>query len=98
MWRIDDRYALQTGGTLVPPDARPSFFFRRNFVITTSGVLDANPLADAIAALGEDNVLVFGRLSLSRLKQSGDFLDNAPLSDAVRAKICSGNAKRVLHL
>ena len=98
LWRIDDRYALQTGGTLVPPDARPSFFFRRNFVITTSGVLDANPLADAIAALGEDNVLVFGRLSLSRLKQSGDFLDNAPLSDAVRAKICSGNAKRVLHL
>ena len=97
LWRIDDRYALQTGGP-VAPDARPSFFFRRNFVITTSGVLDANPLADAIAALGEDNVLFSVDYPYQDSKQSGDFIDNAPLSDAVRTKICNGNAKRILHL
>ena len=31
-------------------------------------------------------------------KQSSDFIEAAPISDAVRAKICSGNARRVLKL
>ena len=97
LWRIDDRYALQTGRPLAP-DERPSFFFRRNFVITTSGVCDPNPLADALAALGDDNVLFSVDYPYQDSKQAGDFIEGAPLSDAVRVKICSGNAKRVLHL
>jgi 2,3-dihydroxybenzoate decarboxylase len=97
LWRIDDRYALQTGRPLAP-DERPSFFFRRNFVITTSGVCDPNPLADALAALGDDNVLFSVDYPYQDSQQAGDFIEGAPLSDAVRAKICSGNAKRVLHL
>jgi 2,3-dihydroxybenzoate decarboxylase len=97
LWRIDDRYALQTGRPLAP-DERPSFFFRRNFVITTSGVCDPNPLADALAALGDDNVLFSVDYPYQDSRQAGDFIDGAPLSDAVRAKICNGNAKRVLQL
>jgi 2,3-dihydroxybenzoate decarboxylase len=97
LWRIDDRYALQTGRPLAP-DERPSFFFRRNFVITTSGVCDPNPLADALAALGDDKVLFSVDYPYQDSRQAGDFIESAPLSDAVRAKICNGNAKRVLRL
>ncbi|MBS0519862.1 MAG: amidohydrolase [Proteobacteria bacterium] len=97
LWRIDNRYELEVGKSLAP-DARPSFFFRRNFVITTSGVCDNAPLIDALSALGEDNILFSVDYPYQDSKQAGDFIDNAPVSDAVRAKICNGNAKRVLHL
>ena len=97
LWRIDNRYELQ-GGKELAPDARPSFFFKRNFVITTAGVCDPGPLTEAIGAIGEDNVLFSVDYPYQSSKVSGDFIDDAPLSDAVRAKICNGNAKRVLHL
>jgi 2,3-dihydroxybenzoate decarboxylase len=97
LWRIDNRYELEVGRPLAP-DARPSFFFRRNFVITTSGVCDNGPLIEAIAALGEDNVMFSVDYPYQDSKEAGDFIDNAPISDAVRAKICNGTAKRVLHL
>ena len=29
---------------------------------------------------------------------AGNFIDTAPLSEATRAKICQGNARRVLRL
>ena len=97
LWRIDNRYELDIGRPLAPEE-KPSFLFRRNFVITTSGVCDPNPLAEAIAALSEDNVMFSVDYPYQDSKQAGRFIENAPLSDAVRAKICSGNARRVLHL
>jgi 2,3-dihydroxybenzoate decarboxylase len=97
LWRIDNRYELRLRGPLAPEE-RPSFFFRRNFVITTSGVCDPNPLAEAVAALGEDSVMFSVDYPYQDSKQAGDFIESAPLSDAVRARICNGNAKRVLRL
>jgi 2,3-dihydroxybenzoate decarboxylase len=97
LWRIDNRYELQVGHKLAPEE-KPSFFFRRNFVITTSGVCDNAPLIDALAALGEDNVMFSVDYPYQDSKQSGDFIEAAPISDAVRAKICNGNARRVLKL
>jgi 2,3-dihydroxybenzoate decarboxylase len=97
LWRIDNRYELQVGRPLAP-EARPSFFFRRNFVITTSGVCDAGPLTEAIGALGEDNVMFSVDYPYQSSKVAGDFIDSAPLSDAVRAKVCHGNARRILRL
>jgi 2,3-dihydroxybenzoate decarboxylase len=97
LWRIDNRYELEVGRQLAPEE-RPSYFFRRNFVITTSGVFDAVPLAEALAALGDDNVMFSVDYPYQDSKQAGSFIESAPLSDAIRAKVCSGNARRVLHL
>ncbi len=97
LWRIDNRFELQLGRPLAPEE-RPSFFFRRNFVITTSGVCDPDPLVESLAALGDDNVLFSVDYPYQDSRQAGDFLDNAPVSEAVRAKIASGNARRVLKL
>jgi 2,3-dihydroxybenzoate decarboxylase len=44
-------------GEDLQPDARPSAIIKRHFAITTSGVCDPGPLAEAIGALGEDNVM-----------------------------------------
>lgn len=97
LWRIDNRHELAIGRELAPEE-KPSFFFRRNFAITTSGVCDPIPLAEALAALGDDNVMFSVDYPYQDSKQAGAFIEGAPLSDAVRAKICSGNARRILRL
>ena len=54
-WRLDSRYALtQTNRKLKMP---PSSYLKSNFSITTSGQFSDVPLACAISALGEDNVM-----------------------------------------
>ena len=97
LWRIDNRHELAVGRPLAPEE-RPSFVFRRNFVITTSGVCDPIPLAEALAALGDDNVMFSVDYPYQESKEAGTFIESAPLSDAVRAKVCNGNARRLLRL
>ncbi len=97
LWRLDSRYQLQVGQTLAQ-DERPSTLFRRNFAITTSGVFDPAPLAAAIATIGEDNILFSVDYPYEDSNAAAAFIENAPLSEASRAKICSGNARRLLHL
>lgn len=97
LWRIDDRHELDIGRSLAPHQ-RPSFFFRRNFVVTTSGVCDPAPLTHGLAALGDDNVLFSVDYPYQDSRQAGDFLDGAPLNEVVRSKVASGNARRILGL
>jgi 2,3-dihydroxybenzoate decarboxylase len=97
LWRLDSRYALQVGRTLDPAD-KPSTLFRRNFAITTSGVFDPAPLAMAMATVGEDNILFSVDYPYEDSKAAAEFIDNAPLAEASRAKICNGNARRLLRL
>jgi 2,3-dihydroxybenzoate decarboxylase len=97
LWRLDSRYQLQVGRP-VAAEERPSAVFRRHFVVTTSGVFDPVPLAEAIAALGEDNVLFSVDYPYEDSAAAGAFIDTAPLTDTVRTKICRGNASRVLRL
>jgi 2,3-dihydroxybenzoate decarboxylase len=81
LWRLDSRYQLQVGKTLAA-DERPSAIFRRNFVITTSGVFDPAPLAAAIATVGEDSILFSVDYPYEDSNAAAAFIDNAPLSDA----------------
>lgn len=97
LWRIDNRHELAVGRPLAPEE-RPSYFFRRNFVITTSGVCDPIPLAEALAAIGDDNVLFSVDYPYQESSQAGAFIESAPISEPVRLKVCNGNARRVLRL
>lgn len=97
LWRLDSRYRLQLGRA-IPTEEQPSAIIKRNFVITTSGVFDPGPLSLAIGALGEDNVMFSVDYPYEDSKVAADFIDSAPLGDAVRAKICRDNASRILRL
>ncbi len=68
------------------------------FVITTSGVCAPGPLADAIAALGEDSVMFSVDYPYEDTQTATAFIESAPISEMVRAKICHGNAERLLRL
>ncbi|MGZ9020516.1 MAG: amidohydrolase family protein [Rhodoplanes sp.] len=71
LWRFDSRWQLELGEDL-QPDARPSAIIKRHFAITTSGVCDPGPLAEAIGALGGGQCHVLGRLSLRGLANRCD--------------------------
>jgi 2,3-dihydroxybenzoate decarboxylase len=97
LWRFDSRWQCELGEEL-PPDALPSAIIRRHFAITTAGVCAPAPLAEAIASLGDDSVMFSVDYPYEDTQAAAAFIESAPISEAVRAKVCHGNAERILQL
>jgi 2,3-dihydroxybenzoate decarboxylase len=97
LWRLDSRREFDLGDKLAP-DALPSAIIKRNIAITTSGVCDAGALLAAIQALGDDNVMFSVDYPYEDPQLAADFIESAPIGEDVRAKVCYGNAERLLHL
>jgi 2,3-dihydroxybenzoate decarboxylase len=97
LWRFDSRAQLQVGKEIAP-GSRPSDIIKRNIVITTAGVCAPGPLVEAIGALGEDSVMFSVDYPYEDTQVAADFIDSAPISEALRAKVCHGNAERLLRL
>lgn len=97
LWRIDQRYpdANHGGYTLPHP---PSFYIKRNIAITTTGVCDNAALKCSLELLGADRVMFSVDYPYEDSKQAGDWIENAPLDETVKAMICYDNAKRILNL
>lgn len=102
--RIDNRHAFAqrvAGATTVMPklERAPSEYFRRNFVITTSGMDDPDVLALALRAIGDENVMLAIDHPYEDSEQALAFLREAPLTDTQRANIAHRTAERafVLH-
>ena len=97
LWRYDSRYATTRHDDYSLPQP-PSFYIRRNIAITTAGVCDDAALACSLAALGEDRVLFSVDYPYEKSGEAGAWLDAAPLSEDLRAKVAHGNAERLLRL
>lgn len=96
LWRLDSRYRLYRSER--PLRRAPSDYIRHNVLATTSGQCAAEPLACAIAALGEDRIMFSVDYPFEDTAVAAAFIDAAPVSDAVRAKICHANAAALLGL
>lgn len=96
LWRFDSRAAITKSPYVL--QKQPSQYIRENFIVTTSGVCDTAPLLCSIEALGDDNVLFSVDYPYESSKIAADFIENAPITDETRAKICYKNAQRVLKL
>ena len=94
LWRLDKRAQAFTQGAAI----KPSEIFRRNIAITTAGTFSDEPLDCALKALGEDSIMFSVDHPFEDMKEASAWLDAAPMSDAVREKVSSGNAKRMLKL
>jgi 2,3-dihydroxybenzoate decarboxylase len=97
LWRLDSRWKLLSGED-IPAGWLPSDIIKRNIVITTAGVCADGPLIEAIGAMGEDSVMFSVDYPYEDTQIAADFIDSAPISEAVRAKVCHGNAERLLRL
>lgn len=97
-WRLDSRYAAQGDPDRPRLKKNPSDYFRSNLIITTTGVCQDSSLQCAIAEMGEDRVLFSVDYPYEKMDECTRWIDDAPLTDAQREKICSKNAERVLRM
>ena len=99
LWRIDYMStSAQAQGRAPKLQRKPSEYFKRNFVITTSGQESHLALDFSIKALGADNVLWAIDYPYQPTAPAVAFMDSAPISDADKAKIYYQNAERVFHI
>ncbi|MEV5676689.1 amidohydrolase family protein [Streptomyces sp. NBC_00341] len=98
MWRLDSRWGFHNHHGVELARGNPSEYLRHNLYITTSGVCDAPPLLCALLALGADRILFGTDYPFEEMSVATDFLRTAPISEADRHKIASGNAEALLRL
>ena len=96
LWRLDSRYALTATDRRVKRP--PSEYVRDNIAVTMSGQFSNVPLQAAIAALGADRVMFSIDYPYESSELAGRFMDGAPLSDDVSARVAHANAETLLGL
>lgn len=97
LWLFDSRWQIANkhGRTL---NRLPSEYIKNNIVVTTSGVFSNEPLLCALAALGEDSVMFSVDYPFEDTVEAVRFIEQAPLSEELRAKVCHRNAEQILRL
>lgn len=94
--RFDSRYATVTA--TVPLRRRPSEYFGDNVLVTTSGILSAKVIEALVAIMGPDAVLFAVDYPYESTRAAVAAFEQAALPDSARAKIGSGNARRLLNI
>jgi 5-carboxyvanillate decarboxylase len=99
LWRLDYMNKnAQNRGAAPKTKLTPSEYFKRNFVITTSGQESHLALDFSIKALGVDHVLWAIDYPYQPSAPAVAFMDSAPVTEAEREKIYHGNAERIFHI
>jgi 5-carboxyvanillate decarboxylase len=99
LWRIDYMStSAQAQGRAPKLKLKPSEYFKRNFVITTSGQESHLALDFSLKALGPDNVMWAIDYPYQPSAPAVAFMDSAPLSDEDKAKVYHRNAERIFHI
>ena len=97
LWRLDSRSRAQAEGE-ESGERAPSEIIRDNILVATTGVCSHASLVCALSALGEDNVMFSVDYPYEDCEVAAKFIDSAPISEEARAKVCHGNARRLLRL
>lgn len=97
LWRLDSRWEISARGQR-RLEMQPSDYFRRNVFVTTAGVCSNEPLRCAIDALGVERVMFSVDYPFENADAAGRFIEDAPLSEQERSKVCYENAKALLKL
>jgi 5-carboxyvanillate decarboxylase len=94
IWRCD--YMYKNSGA--PAIMKPSEVFKRNFMITTSGVNHAPVLKYCIEVLGADNIMFAVDYPYQSSGPAVEFMNEADISREDKEKIYHRNAERVFHI
>ena len=96
LWRLDSRFATTRYRNSI--STSPGDCFRKHFWITTSGVCDNAALQCSIDSLGVDRVMFSTDYPYEDIELAGNWIEQAPLSNIIRQKICRDNAQQLLKL
>ena len=96
LWRLDSRYKMMQHRYSIKK--MPSEYIQQNVMVTTAGSFSDAPLVCSIMALGSDRIMFSVDYPYEYTNLAVEFIENAPISEADREKICHGNAERLLKL
>lgn len=101
--RIDNRHEFASrvagaAGVMPRLELTPSEYFRRNFIVTTSGIDDQAVLDLALDAVGDDNIMFAIDMPYEDSAHAVDFLNRASLTDTQRSNISHATAERIFNL
>lgn len=94
--RLDSRHANLTLPD--PPTHFPSEYFKKNFMITTSGVCSHSALVAAAAAIGMDRIMFAIDYPYEETATAAQFLETLPLPESDLEKISFRNAENLLRI
>lgn len=94
--RLDSRYATVT--TPAPLQLRPSEYFGRNILATTSGILAPAAITALVTVIGAENVLFAIDYPYERTADAVAALEHTDLSEDAKDRIASGNARAFLRI
>lgn len=95
LWRIDNRWEKSDRST---PKRRPSEYLKENIYVTTSGMFDDDALLHVYRKLGADRILFAVDYPYETCEEGASFVENLPIPEADRRKICHMNAQKLLAL
>ena len=95
LWRIDNHLPRATGYAL---KRKPSEYFLENFCVTTSGMVWEPQFLCVHQILGADRIFFAVDYPYEENDPAVKSIEVVPISDADRAKICHGNAEKLLGL
>ena len=96
LWRLDSRYATTRYRNDIA--TTPSTVFRRNFLITTSGVCDDAALQCSITTLGPERIMFSTDYPYEDIELAGRWIDQAPIDPLAKTMICRDTARTLLRL
>ena len=86
LWRLDSHYATTRYRNDI--STTPSAVFRRNFLITTSGVCDDAALQCSIAALGPERIMFSTDYPYEDIELAGRWIEQATIDPIAKTLIC----------
>ncbi len=99
LWRVDYMHPVRSSHNSRPSlELKPSEYFKRNFMITTSGMNWHPALRFCIEAVGADNVMFAIDYPYQLTEGAVEFMNDAPISAEDKHKIFHENAERVFRI
>ena len=99
LWRVDYMHPVRSSHNTRPKlELKPSEYFKRNFMITTSGMNWHPALRFCIEAVGADNIMWAIDYPYQITEGAVEFMNDAPIADEDKHKIFHENAERVFRI
>lgn len=76
----------------------PSYYFKNNIWVTTSGIFSNDTFTCAKSVLGIDRILFGSDYPYEPLSKAADYVRELELSESDRAKVCYENSERLFSL
>ncbi len=97
--RMQHRLAEQRDGTRgATAKHRASYYFSRNFWLTTSGHFHTKPFLEAIEQIGQDKILFSVDYPYEQMDTAGRWFDDLQLSNELKLRIGRENANSLFKL